>query len=95
MAEKRVATTKTTVKVRETGGQQPEALATFAAAARGAGKKPDAVGLEATKDTAPLKTSPDAEAKAATRTLREGVYHDKEGAKAARDALPDRTRGKG
>ena len=74
------------------GKGQPEALATFAAAARGEGKKPDEIGLKATGETAPLPTSPDAKAQAATKVLREGVTGRDEGADEAVDALPDRTR---
>lgn len=72
--------------------RQPEALATFAAAARGDGKKPDEVGLDATPETAPLPTPPADKAKAATKVLREGVLHRDDGADEAIDALPDRTR---
>lgn len=74
------------------GKGQPEALATFAAAARGDGTKPDSVGLEATAETAALPTSSEAKANAATKVLREGVTGRDEGAEAAIDALPDRTR---
>ncbi len=55
------------------GKGQPEALATFAAAARNDGKKPDSIGLGATAETKPIPTSPDAKADAATRVLQEGV----------------------
>lgn len=74
------------------GKGQPEALATFAAAARGDGKKPDDVGLEATGETTALPTSSEAKAKAATKVLREGVTGRDEGAEEAVDKLPDRTR---
>ena len=73
-------------------GQQPEALATFAASARNDGRKPKEIGLEATKATAPLKTSPALKQGAATKVLREGVLGRKQGADAAIDKLPDRTR---
>lgn len=73
-------------------GQQPEALATFAASARNDARKPDEVGLTATPETAPLKTSPEKKAEAATKVLREGVLKRDQGADEAIDALPDRTR---
>jgi hypothetical protein len=74
-------------------GQQPEALATLAAAARsGKGKKPATVGLEATARTAPIPGDLKQEQKAATKVLREGATGKKQGAEAAVDALPDRTR---
>lgn len=73
---------------------QPEALATFAAAARHGGKKPDSVGLEATDGTAAIPTNPDDKNDAATRVLREGVLRRNQGAEAAIDKLPDRITGK-
>ena len=73
-------------------GQQPEALATFAASARNDGKKPDDIGLTATPETAPLTTSSEKKAEAATKVLREGVLERDQGADEAVDALPDRTR---
>lgn len=73
-------------------GQQPEALATFAASARNDGRKPDDIGLTATKDTAPLETVPEKKQDAATKVLREGVLGKDEGAEEAIDKLPDRTR---
>ncbi len=76
-----------------TKGQQPEALATFAATARNDGRKPDEIGLTATPETAPIPTSPDDKARAATKVLREGVLGSDQGADEAIDALPDRTRG--
>lgn len=76
----------------QVGKGQPEALATFAAAARGDGVKPDAIGLNATAETAALPTSPDKKAEAATKVLREGVTGKDEGAEEAVEALPDRTR---
>lgn len=72
--------------------KQPEALATFAATARNDGKKPDDVGLAATPDTEGLPTDTAKKADAATKVLREGVLHKDQGADAAIDALPDRTR---
>lgn len=72
------------------GKGQPEALATFAAAARNDGKKPDSIGLGATPETAPIPTSPKAKADAATRVLQEGVTGQDRGADEAVDKLPDR-----
>lgn len=69
---------------------QPEALATFAAAARNDGSKPDSIGLGATPETAPIPTSPEAKADAATRVLQEGVTGRDRKADEAVDALPDR-----
>jgi len=69
---------------------QPEALATFGAAARNDGKKPGSIGLEATPETKPVRTSSEAKADAATRVLQEGVTGRDRGADAAIDALPDR-----
>jgi hypothetical protein len=73
-------------------GQQPEALATFAASARNDGKKPKEIGLEATRATKPLRTSPEKKQDAATKVLREGVLGKDQGADEAIDKLPDRTR---
>jgi hypothetical protein len=72
-------------------GQQPEALATFAEAARADGKKPADVGLTATPDTAPVETDPRAKDEAATKVLKRGATGEDEGVDAAVDALPDRT----
>lgn len=72
--------------------KQPEALATFAAAARKDGKKPDDIGIEATAETAPIPTDPAKKADAATKVLREGVLKTDQGADEAIDKLPDRTR---
>lgn len=74
------------------GKGQPEALATFAAAARSDGKKPGEVGLDATAETAAIPASSEQKAEAATKVLREGVTGQDEGAEEAIDALPDRTR---
>ena len=71
---------------------QPEALATFAASARNDGKKPENIGLHATDETEALPADPKQKTDAATKVLREGVLHRKQGAEAAVDALPDRTR---
>lgn len=73
-------------------GQQPEALATFAATARNDGKKPADIGLTATPETAPIPTSSENKAQAATKVLREGVLGREQGADEAIEALPDRTR---
>lgn len=74
-------------------GQQPEALATFAAAAKsGEGKKPDAVEQTATPKTAPLPADPKKEAAVATELLNKGAKGKKPDPKPAVDALPDRTR---
>ncbi|MFA6964795.1 hypothetical protein [Bosea sp. (in: a-proteobacteria)] len=75
-----------------TEGQQPEALATFAATARNDGKKPDDIGLTATPESGPLPASSEKKAQAATKVLREGVLKRDQGADEAVDALPDRTR---
>lgn len=72
--------------------KQPEALATFAAAARKGGKKPAEIGLEATPETAPIPTDPAKNADAATKVIREGVLKTGQGADDAVDKLPDRTR---
>lgn len=69
---------------------QPEALATFAAAAIHGGKKPDDIGLGATPETAAIPTSSNDKADAATRVLREGVLGTDQGSEAAIDKLPDR-----
>jgi hypothetical protein len=57
-------------------GEEPEALRTFEAAARGGGKKPDDQGLTAKPDTEPLPDSLDREEKTATKVLQAGVNHD-------------------
>ena len=73
-------------------GQQPEALATFAEAARSGGKKPDDVGLTATPRTAPIPGDLKQEQKAAAKVLAEGATGTDKDAEEAVDALPDRTR---
>lgn len=72
--------------------QQPEALATFAAAARHGGKKPSDVGLVATPATEPLPGNLEAEQGAAAAILNENATGRDHGGKDAADALPDRTR---
>jgi hypothetical protein len=76
----------------ENASRQPEALATFAAAARSADKVSPNGGLKITEETGPLPTSLDAQQDAATKVLREGVLRTDQGAMEAVDALPDRTR---
>jgi hypothetical protein len=71
-------------------GRQPEALATFASAARNGGKKSTSISLEATPETAPVSVDLADKADAATKVLREGVLHADQGADAAIDKLPDR-----
>ncbi|WP_439498971.1 hypothetical protein [Bosea sp. (in: a-proteobacteria)] len=71
---------------------QPEALATFAAAARNKGKKPASVGLKATAETAAKPASSAKKQDAATRVLQEGVTGKDRKADKAIDALPDRTK---
>jgi hypothetical protein len=74
-------------------GEQPESLATFAAASRtDAKKKPDDVGLTATPETAPIPTDSSDKDEAATKVLRAGVTGDRQGVDEAVDKLPDRTR---
>ncbi len=75
----------------KSSGQQTEALATFAEAARADGKKPDDIGLTATPDTAPIPTDSRAKDEAATKVLRRGATGQDEGVEEAVDALPDRT----
>jgi hypothetical protein len=77
---------------RKSEGQQPEALATFAEAARNGGRKPDEIGPTATPETAPIPVASAAKQKAAAKVLAEGATGRDHGAEAAVDALPDRTR---
>lgn len=72
--------------------KQPEALATFAATARNDGKKPKKIGLNATPDTKAIPTDSARKDEAARKVLREGVLGRDQGADAAIDGLPDRTR---
>ncbi len=60
--------------------RMPEALETFAAAARNKGRKPDDQGLTATPATAPKPDDLDAEEKDAADIINAGVTRD-EGAK--------------
>lgn len=76
----------------KTEGQQPEALANFAATSRSGAKVSPTGGREETAETAPIPTDPAKKADAATRVLREGVLGTDQRADEAVDALPDRTR---
>jgi hypothetical protein len=73
-------------------GQQPEALATFAEAARHRGKKPDDISLTATRATSPLPGDLDREEEAAAKILSENATGRDKGGKAAARNPPDRTR---
>ncbi|MBV8426031.1 MAG: hypothetical protein JOZ30_04410 [Hyphomicrobiales bacterium] len=73
-------------------GQQPEALATFAEAARHGGKKPAEIGLEATPASGPLPGDLEQEEEAAAKVLNEGATGQEKGGKKAAHDLPDRTR---
>jgi hypothetical protein len=70
--------------------ERPEALATFAEAARSGGKKPDHLGLEADDHTTPIPTDPNAEHDAAAKVLHKGATGRETGADQAVDRLPDR-----
>ena len=83
--------TKRDAADRDTEGQRPEALATFAEAARADGRKPVEIGLTATPDTAPIPTDSAEKDRAATKVLQRGVTGQDAGADAAVDALPDLT----
>ena len=72
-------------------GSRPEALAKFAEVARNDDGNPVREGIEATEETAPIPTNPELKQDAATKVLREGVLHRKQGAKEAIEKLPDRT----
>lgn len=72
------------------GNERPEALATFAAAARNEGKKPESIGLTATGETAPISADPGLKQEAATRVLQEGVTGEDRGSDKLIDQLPDR-----
>ena len=58
------------------GDQMPEALKTFAAAARNEGKKPEDQGLIATPDTAPRPDNLDAEEKDAADIINAAATGD-------------------
>jgi len=83
--------TRRDIAARQTEGQRPEALATFAEAARADGKKPDDIGLTATPDTSPIPTDSAEKDRAATKVLQRGVTGRDNGADKAVDRLPDRT----
>lgn len=70
--------------------QRPEALATFAEAARAKGKKPDDLGLVANAKTAPIPTDSKLKDDAATRVLNEGATGKDRNSEEAIDRLPDR-----
>jgi hypothetical protein len=73
-------------------GQQPEALATFAEAARHSGKKPGDIGLRATPASGPLPGNLGEEQEAAAKILNENATGRNRGGKAAARDLLDRTR---
>ena len=70
--------------------ERPEALATFAEAARNKGKKPDDLGLQADEHTAPGETDPRKKQRAAAKVLHKGATGEETGADEAVDRLPDR-----
>ncbi len=72
--------------------RQPEALANFAATARSRDKVSPTGGREATPETDALPTDPNLKAEAATKVLREGTLKNDQGADAAVERLPDRTK---
>lgn len=69
---------------------QPEALAQFGKSARAEGDNPEKPGSSADRETAPIPTDPKVKQTAATKVLREGVFHRDEGAKEEIAKLPDR-----
>lgn len=69
---------------------QPEALAQFGKSARSKSKKAEQPGLVADQETVPVPTDPKIEQSAATKVLREGVFHRDEGADEEIAKLPDR-----
>jgi hypothetical protein len=70
--------------------QQPEALATFAEASRNDGKKPDDLGLEADKHTAPIPCDPRKKQRTAAKVLHKGATGEDRGVEEAIDNQPDR-----
>ena len=70
-------------------GQQPEALATFAEASRHGGKKPEDIGLEATRASGPLKGDLKHEESVAAKILNENATRSDDGGKDAARDLPD------
>jgi hypothetical protein len=72
-------------------GMEPEALAKFAQVARNKHGQPVREGVEAKPSTSAIPTDPVLKQDAATKVLREGVYHTDQGAQEAINRLPDRT----
>ena len=62
-------------------GTEPEALAKFAEIARNDSGKPVREGIKAKRETAAIPTDPKLKQDAATKVLREGVFHRSQGAK--------------
>jgi hypothetical protein len=87
MMEKKSKTSKSKVAK----GAEPEALAKFAQVAKNDHGKPVREGILAKPPTSAIPTDPELKQDAATKVLREGVYHTDQGAKEAIDRLPDRT----
>jgi hypothetical protein len=74
---------------KDPGGERPEALKTFEAAARSGGVKPREQGLTATPETAPVPDSSERKAKTATKVLQAGVADDPKAATEAVQESPD------
>ena len=72
-------------------GSEPEALAKFAQVARNKHGQPVREGVEAKPSTSAIPTDPVLKQDAATKVLREGVYHTDQGSQEAINRLPDRT----
>ncbi len=72
--------------------ENPEALATFAAAARNDGKRPKDHPGHATSETASIPTDPKVKDAAATEVLKAGVEGNPQAAQAAVNKVPDRTK---
>ncbi len=70
--------------------QRPEALARFAEASRKDGKKPDDLGLEADKHTAPNRNDARKKQRTAAKVLHKGATGEDEGVEEAVDNQPDR-----
>jgi hypothetical protein len=77
---------------KQIGKAQPEALATFAAASRNGGKKPEDVSITASAETMPIPGNSRDNDDAANKVLRENVLGTDQGADEAIDKLPDRTK---
>lgn len=84
--------TQSAVGKRSKAKEQPEALATFAAAARSEDKIAPNGGLQSTNDTKSIADNLAAKHDVATKILRENVTGIDEGGTDAARALPDRTR---